>query len=232
MRTRRQFRCRARPAEAGAAFAGLTLRRLPIPPGSLDTKPCGWGIQCIGKLYGKLEFCPDVSPVKLEHLERTVFPIVELKATAEVGDSKSMTFRPLSAIHQSDTAVGYSHNHVIAELAGFNEQVSIFLYLRQAMHICIFDNRLQDHSGDESIVQLWVHRYVSFYPVCIASVLHGEVDLEEVDFISQGYHLHGSAFQTDTQQAAQLFKHFVGGVHVGSHEAWNAIHGVEKEVRI
>jgi hypothetical protein len=44
--------------------------------------------------------------------------------------------------------------------------------------------------------------------------------------------LNRSTLQTNTQKAAELFKHFVGSVDIGPHEAGNAVHRVEKEVRI
>src|SRR6202012_4830230 len=63
-------------------------------------------------------------------------------------------------------------------------------------------------------------------------VLHREIHFYKFHLIAKRDQLNIAAFQGDTQKAAELFQHFVGRRDVGLHKAGDAIHRVEKKMRI
>ena len=115
---------------------------------------------------------------------------------------------------------------------GFDQQFAIPFNLGKSVGICILDHWLQEHGGNKCVMQFRVDRNIPLDPSRISLVLHGQIDLDEFHLFAERNQLHISALQGDTQQAAELFKHGIGRIHVRAHQAGDAVHGIEEEVRI
>src|ERR1700733_13216923 len=140
--------------------------------------------------------------------------------------------RIIRARRQPEAAVCDAPTHIFAVPVDLNGQFPASIDLRKAVGKGVFNNRLQDHSRDQCIVQLRINGERPNNASCVPPVLHGEVGLNEFDFVVQGDELDVSPLQCHTEQAAHLFQHGVGGVDVAPHQAGDAVHGVEEEVRV
>src|ERR1700757_1784891 len=96
---------------------------------------------------------------------------------------------------------------------------------REPVAVRVFNDRLQNHGGHEGVVQLRVDAQLLLDSACVASVLHGEIHLNELHLITERDELSFSALEGDTQETAELFQHEVSGGDVNAHEAGDAVHG-------
>src|SRR5580658_805912 len=100
------------------------------------------------------------------------------------------------------------------------------------MPIGVFQDRLQDHRRDQSVVQFRLHPNLLGDAPPKTPVLHGHVHFVELHLVAEWYQLRFASFQTDTQQTAELFKHQICCRHIRVHQTGNAIQSVEKKMGI
>ena len=100
------------------------------------------------------------------------------------------------------------------------------------MCVGVLDDGLKDHRWNDGVVEMRINRHLLLYSSGEAAVLHGQVHLYELHLVAQGDELRVSPLERDTQEATQLFQHKIRGLNVASHEARDAVHRVEKKVRI
>src|SRR5215813_800470 len=104
--------------------------------------------------------------------------------------------------------------------------------LRHAVDVCVFDDGLQDHSGYQRIECFRFYRNIMMHSSVKPCFLNGQIELNKVHFFGKWNQLLLSPVKSDTQHAAQLFQHLIGSLYIASHQARNAIHCVEKKVRV
>src|SRR5579871_4218013 len=100
------------------------------------------------------------------------------------------------------------------------------------MCIGVFDDRLEDHRWNDSVVQMRINRHLLSYSSSESAVLHGQIHLDELHLVTQGDELGIAPLKRDTKKTAKLFQHKISSLHITSHETGDAVHGVEKKVRI
>ena len=125
-----------------------------------------------------------------------------------------------------------AHPHSFTVPADIDRQLSLSGTPGNAVDIGVLDDRLQDQCRNQSVVQFRLNQNPLLYSSRVALLLHGHVNLDELHLFAERNQLHLAPFERHTQQAAQLFQHLVRRVDVGAHQARDAVHRVEEEMRI
>ncbi len=100
------------------------------------------------------------------------------------------------------------------------------------MCVGVLDDGLEDHRWNDGVVEMRINRHLLSYSSGESAVLHGQVHLNELHLVAQGDELRFAPLEGDTQEAAELFQHEIRGLNIAPHEAGDAVHRVEKKVRI
>src|SRR5271170_8120735 len=100
------------------------------------------------------------------------------------------------------------------------------------MDIRVFHKRLKNHRGHECIQNFRIDGHVAMNLSRESHLLDRQIHLDKLNLVSQRNEFCFASVESHTQHAAHLFQHAVGGLHVGVHQAGDAVHRVEKKVWI